>query len=211
MFKRLLYQIPAWLQWFYRGVMWRGEAATPIVYITFDDGPIPEVTPRILDILREKNVHATFFLVGDNVAKYPHLYQRILTSGHRVGNHTFHHIKGWRTGTDAYLADVEHCNKVLGYGAGKPPLFRPPYGRIRTSQKVRLLRRGYKLVLWDVLTHDYNKSYTPELMLDIVKRYTRPGSIIVFHDSLKSGDRMLATLPKVIDYLRAQGYIFDTL
>ena len=196
------------MQCLYRGVMWRKADDRKVVCLTFDDGPIPEVTPHILAILREKNVKATFFLVGDNVQKYPDLYRAILADGHRVGNHTFHHIKGWRTSIRTYLDDVEQCRRVLGVGAGEDLLMRPPYGRIRTSQKLALLRRGYKLVLWDVLTHDYNKNYSVEQMLDVVKRYTRNGSVIVFHDSLKSGERMLQALPLVIEYLQAEGYDF---
>ena len=196
------------MQCLYRGVMWRKADDRKVVCLTFDDGPIPEVTPHILAILREKNVKATFFLVGDNVQKYPDLYRAILADGHRVGNHTFHHIKGWHTSIRTYLDDVEQCRRVLGVSAGEDLLMRPPYGRIRTSQKLALLRRGYKLVLWDVLTHDYNKNYSVEQMLDVVKRYTRNGSVIVFHDSLKSGERMLQALPLVIEYLQAEGYDF---
>ena len=199
------------MQRLYRGVTWRKADDRKVVCLTFDDGPIPQVTPLILNILREKNVHATFFLVGENVERYPELYRHILADGHRVGNHTYHHLKGFRTSCRRYLSDVEHCNAVLGDGIGATPLLRPPYGRIRTSQKIALIRSGYRLVLWDVLTHDYNKRYTSERMFDIVKRYTRPGSVIVFHDSLKSGERMLQALPRVIDYLLAEGYSFETL
>ena len=148
MLSRLLYQFPVWMQRLYRGVTWRKADDRKVVCLTFDDGPIPQVTPLILNILREKNVHATFFLVGENVERYPELYRHILADGHRVGNHTYHHLKGFRTSCRGYLSDVEHCNAVLGDGIGATPLLRPPYGRIRTSQKIALIRSGYRAHRW---------------------------------------------------------------
>ncbi len=195
----LLYQIPTCLQRLIRGAVWRVES--PFVYLTFDDGPIPEMTERILAVLREKQVPATFFLVGDNVRKYPYLLEAILKEGHRVGNHTYHHLPGLKTSLAEYLRDVSACDELV-----KSRLFRPPYGRMRVSQKRELRNAGYTIVLWDVLTHDYNAHYGADDLLEIVKKYTRPGSIVVFHDSLKSGDRMLEALPKAIDWWKEQGY-----
>lgn len=214
----------------------QGAQGAP-VYLTFDDGPIPEVTPRILEILREKQVKATFFCVGDNVRKYPHLLEAILADGHSVGNHTFHHLPGLQTRTADYLRDVAEAEQLIasylpsasfpagedtaaekspcpfrGKGQGKgAPLFRPPYGRMRPSQKRELLRRGYTIVLWDVLTHDYNPRYSSARLVEIVRRYTRPGSVVVFHDSLKSGERMLAALPEAIDFWLSEGYTLRPL
>ena len=209
---RPLYQLPRWLQRLYPGATWRRDAA---VYLTFDDGPIPEVTPRILEILRQKQAKATFFVVGDNISKHPGLLEQIVADGHRVGNHTFHHLSGWRTPTERYFLDVSLCE---GRITDDDPfvdldrrLFRPPYGKMRPSQYKALRQAGYEVVLWDVLTHDYNKRYTAEDMLDVVKRYTRPGSIVVFHDSLRSGERMLEALPRAIDWWREQGYELKTL
>ena len=205
---RPLYQFPARVQRWYRHVLWRCNVAQRAVYLTFDDGPIPEMTPKILAILREKQVKATFFCVGDNARKYPELLRMILADGHRVGNHTFHHLPGLKTSLSAYLRDVSDCDALLRQAGAQmdKPLFRPPYGRMKPSQKRELLNAGYTIVLWDVLTHDYNQAYAPDKMLEVIRRYTRNGSIVVFHDSLKSSERMLEVLPKAIDFWRQEGY-----
>ena len=178
-----------------------------MVYLTFDDGPIPEVTPKLLDVLEQEKVHATFFMVADNVTKYPQIYHRVVANGHRVGNHTFHHIKGTRYKLADYIADVKKADVILG----GTKLFRPPYGRVLPKQLIALRSQGYKIILWDVLTHDYEKSHTAEDLVRIVKRYVRNGSIITFHDSIKSNERMLAAIPMVIRELRNEGYTFETL
>ncbi|MBQ7530858.1 MAG: polysaccharide deacetylase family protein [Paludibacteraceae bacterium] len=215
----LLYQFPTWMQRLYRGVTWR-HRDTGAAYLTFDDGPIPDITPAILDILAKYGVKATFFVVGDNIQKYPHIYARMLSEGHRVGNHTMHHIKGTKFNLDDYMRDVDECRQIIDEhtsptlmreGQGGKPLFRPPYGRMKYSQKRATLNRGYEIILWDVLTHDYNPRYTPEKMLRVVKRYTRSGSIINFHDSVKSGARTIEVLPQVIEWLQAEGYKIEVL
>lgn len=203
---RLLYQFPTWLQRLYRGVVWRMDPSSKVVYLTFDDGPIPECTPQILDILAQYGVKATFFMVGENVERYPELLARVRREGHAVGNHTYHHLKGFKTCTHAYLQDVQQANAIL-----QTHLFRPPHGRMKYSQKKALRLAGQTIYLWDVLTHDYNPCYSVEKMLSVVKRYTRNGSIIVMHDSLKSKDRMLKVLPLVIQWLHAEGYKCETL
>ena len=203
---RLLYQFPTWLQRLYRGVVWRMNPSSKVVYLTFDDGPIPECTPQVLEILAQYGVKATFFMVADNAQQHPELLQRILQDGHAVGNHTFHHMRGCRNNLDAYLADVEDANQLL-----QTQLFRPPHGRMRIAQKKELLRKGYQIYLWDVLTHDYNPCYSTEKMLAIIQKYTRNGSIIVLHDSIKSMDRMLPLLPLAIEWLKENGYTFATL
>ena len=203
----LLYQIPTWLQRLYRGVVWRmEEPSSKVVYLTFDDGPIPECTPQVLDILSQYGVKATFFMVGENAERYPELLNRVRQEGHEVGNHTYHHLKGYQTSTATYLRDAYKANEILDTRR-----FRPPHGRMTYSQKMRLLEDLHIIYLWDVLTHDYNPNYSVEKMLRIVKRYTRSGSIIVMHDSLKSKDRMLKLLPLVIEWLHSQGYICETL
>lgn len=214
----LLYQIPSWMQRLYRGVTWRRVTRDKCVYLTFDDGPIPDVTPAILDVLARYGVKATFFVVGDNITKYPRVYARMLAEGHRVGNHTMHHTKGSRCSLDEYLRDVDACAQVMAANSPKPlagqgssPLFRPPYGKMTGRQKRAVLDRGYEIILWDVLTHDYSKRYTPEKMLKIVKRYTRIGSIINFHDSVKSGARTIEVLPQVIEWLQSEGYRIELL
>ena len=196
-----------------------------VVYLTFDDGSIPEVTPAILDVLKQYNVKATFFVVGENIEKYAHIYARVMEEGHRVGNHTYHHVKGSKCSLDEYLREVEACEEAIriqnsGFRSqnsdvrdqkSEVRLFRPPYGKMTGRQKRAILERGYKIVLWDVLTHDYNAHYSPEKMLRIVQRYTRNGSIINFHDSVKSGARTIEVLPKVIKWLQSNGYTLATL
>ena len=197
----ILYQFPTWLQRLYRGVVWRMDTSSKVVYLTFDDGPIPECTLQVLDILAKYGVKATFFMVADNAKRYPELLARVRAEGHTIGNHTYHHIRGYQTSDVSYLADV-----LLGENILHTRLFRPPHGRMRCSQKKALLSAGYTIYLWDVLTHDYNPKYSVEKMLSVVKRYTRNGSIVVLHDSLKSRDRILQALPRMIDWLLANGY-----
>ena len=178
-----------------------------IAYLTFDDGPIPEVTPRVLDILKQYGVKATFFMVGENIDKYPDLYRRVLTEGHAIGNHTYHHVKGMKMSTTKYMEEVIKWEKAVEqHGAPSTRLFRPPYGRTWWWQRKAITQRGYQIYLWDVLTHDYSACQSPEKMMKAIQRYTRNGSIINFHDSIKSNERMLATLPKAIDYLQSHGY-----
>lgn len=203
----LLYQFPGWLQRLYRGVVWRKNTSSKVIYLTFDDGCIPEVTPRVLDLLREAGAKATFFYVGDNIRRHPELFARIVAEGHAVGNHTTRHLAGLQTPTDAYLADVEATDRLLDRVAGteRVRLFRPPYGRMRPAQK-RALLRTHTIVLWDVLTHDYSPRYTPERIMQVIRRYSRPGSVVVFHDSLKAADNMLAVLPEALRFWKEQGY-----
>lgn len=197
----LLYQFPTWLQHLYAGVTWRVEPSSKVVYLTFDDGPIPECTPQVLDILAHYQAYATFFMVADNAAHHPDLVARVRQEGHTIGNHTYHHLKGYAVATQTYLRNVQYADQVL-----HSMLFRPPYGRMRYAEKKALQRAGYRICLWDVLTHDYNDAYSPNDMLAIVKHYTRNGSIINFHDSIKTKDRLLPALPHIIQWLQSQGY-----
>ena len=205
-FRGLLYQFPTWIQCLYPGVVWRKDKTQKKVYLTFDDGPIPECTPQILDILDRYGVQATFFMVAENAARYPHILERVRNKRHSVGNHTYHHIKGYKHSTQTYLQDIADAEHVL-----QTSLFRPPHGRMTAQQKKALLEQEYTICLWDVLTHDYNPRYTVEHMMKVIKRYTRNGSIITCHDSLKSKDRILMLLPQMIEYLQEQGYEFATL
>lgn len=202
----LLYQIPTCLQRLYKGVVWRMNPSSKVVYLTFDDGPIPQCTPQVLDLLAHYGVKATFFMVADNALRYPHLFERVRQEGHTIGNHTFHHLRGYQTTLANYLADTKQAADIL-----QTALFRPPHGRMSKAQKAALLQQGYTIYLWDVLTHDYNPRYSVQKICSIVQQYTRNGSIIVFHDSLKSSDRLLHALPLVIEWLLAQGYDIQPL
>ena len=191
-----------YLRWLYPRALWRMDRHERAVYLTFDDGPIPEATPFILDVLKEHGVKATFFMVGDNVRKFPDLYQRVLDEGHQVGNHTHTHISGLRRSLHEYSYNVEKANAYI-----KSNLFRPPHGWMRIPQYA-LLRRKYKVVMWDLVTRDYSKWMTAENVISNVKRYARNGSIITFHDSLKSIDKLRTALPESIKWLKEQGYEF---
>lgn len=201
----LKYQIPTWMQRCYRGVTWRRKTTQKVIYITFDDGCVPEVTPKVLKVLNEKGVKATFFCVGDNVRKYPNLFEQIKSEGHRVGNHTYNHLKGIKTPLKTYLDNVHLANMLI-----ESNLFRPPYGKM-TNQQKKLLAKDYEIVLWDVLTNDYDPRVTLEELIYQTQKHTRNGSVIVFHDSIKAAERMLPALPKLIDLWKEQGYAFETL
>ena len=175
------------------------------VYLTFDDGPMPIITPWVLDQLERRGIRATFFMVGDNVYKYPHIYEKVVESGHEVGNHTYHHLQGLSTSTDNYLEDTLEAHALIG-----SRLFRPPHGHMGPLQN-RAVSARFRTIMWDVVTRDYSTLMTPEQVLANVKRYTRDGSIIVFHDSIKAWDKLSYALPKALDWLLEQGYTFATI
>ncbi len=198
----IIEQPAIWLRWLYPRATWRMDRNEKAVYLTFDDGPIPEATPFILDTLSQYGVKATFFMVGDNVRKYPELYNKVVAAGHRIGNHTFNHIGGFRHTITTYKANADKADQLL-----HTDLFRPPHGWMRWDQYI-WLRRKYRIVMWDLVTRDYSKWMTAEDVLNNVKRYTRNGSIITFHDSLKSIDKLHYALPEAIKWLKAEGYEF---
>lgn len=190
---------------YYSNFIWKIPTAEKIIYLTFDDGPTPEVTEWTLSILKTFNAKATFFCVGSNAAKHTNIFQQIINEGHAVGNHTHHHLNGWHTDNEAYLRNIKKCEKVV-----KSDLFRPPYGRIKKSQ-YELIKEDYKVIMWDVLSGDFDKNTSPEKCLSNVTNNTTEGSIIVFHDSLKAADNLKYTLPKVLAYFTEQGYRFERL
>jgi peptidoglycan-N-acetylglucosamine deacetylase len=202
---RALVRPPALLRNIYRGALWRMDRDEKIIYLTFDDGPVPGVTPAALSVLKEHDVRATFFCVGDNVRKHPEIFQQLLAEGHAVGNHTFHHTDGWNTATRPYLREVQQCAEVV-----RSNLFRPPYGRMRPPQ-LKAIRRKYTVVLWDVLTYDFDRERSGEECLELALDYARPGSIVVFHDSEKAKERMLYALPRFIEAMKREGFAFGTL
>jgi len=172
------------------------------IWLTFDDGPESEITPQVLDILKERSVGATFFCVGANAAAHPGLMERIVADGHLPGNHTWHHLHGWKTPPAAYAEDVTRCDSLFYTG-----IFRPPHGKFTPSQYY-LLRERYRFILWSVLTYDFSRRITPEKCLDIALTYTTSGSVVVFHDSLKAAGNMLYALPRFLDHFLEQGYSF---
>ena len=201
----IIEQLPVFFRGVYRKVTWRKDNRLKNIYLTFDDGPIPEVTPWVLDILDKYGIKATFFCVGENVWRYPEIYQEILRRGHRTGNHTYNHLRGFFTSSKRYLENVEKAASYV-----KSDLFRPPHGELRSYQYLRL-QKNYQIIQWDVITRDYNPDLTGEQVLSIVKKYARNGSIVVFHDSLKSERNMRYAMPKAIEYLLANGYSFEKL
>lgn len=200
----IIEQPAIWLRWLYPRATWRMDKNDRSVYLTFDDGPIPESTPFILKTLAQFGIHATFFMVGDNVRKYPDLYRQVVEAGHRIGNHTYNHMGGFKHTIHTYSANAQKANELL-----HTDLFRPPHGWMRLDQYFWLGRK-YRIVMWDLVTRDYSKWLTAEDVLNNVKRYARNGSIITFHDSLKSIDKLYTALPQAIQWLKEQGYEFKT-
>jgi peptidoglycan/xylan/chitin deacetylase (PgdA/CDA1 family) len=198
-------QVPDLLRPLLGKLTWRRDPSSEVIYITFDDGPVPEVTPLVLDLLDKYNIKATFFCVGDNVRKHPEVYAEVVGRGHKTGNHTFNHIKGFSFSEDEYVANVEKAAEYID-----SELFRPPYGRIKRSQ-IKRLQSKYEIIMWDLITYDYDRKLSKESILRSVKHYSRNGSIIVFHDSIKAKDNMLAVLPMAIEYWNSQGYTYGVL
>lgn len=218
-FSNLLVRPPYLLRKLFPQALWRMDKTQKKIYLTFDDGPVPDITPWVLDILKQYQVKATFFCVGENVQKHSEIYQRILNEKHSIGNHTFHHLKGWNTNTKEYIQNIELCNNALmEHNPNHPsletssvkPLFRPPYGRIRKSQ-LSIIKSQLSIIMWDVLSGDYNKSITAEKCLKNTKDAVRNGSIIVFHDSIKAQKKLEYALPRFIEYAKEEGFEFASL
>ncbi len=218
----MIYRAPFFLPWLYPKLAWRIPTEKKELYLTFDDGPVPGPTDFVLDVLGKHSIKATFFCIGDNVHKHPDVFKRVLDQGHAIGNHTFNHVKGWNTPLEKYIENVKQCEAEFRasipvrtdiHPGGPEPraskLFRPPYGRITHSQIKAL--SDYKIVMWDVLTRDYDKTKSPEAVLKKSIRVTRPGSIVVFHDSMKAERNMKYTLPRYIDHFLNLDYNFNTL
>lgn len=187
------------------------------IYLTFDDGPTPEITEWILQELNRYNAKATFFCIGKNIEKYPELFDKLISEGHAIGNHTFNHLNGWKTSTIEYLENSIQWSVVSGQSPNcklkteNCQLFRPPYGKIKTSQYEQLLHLGYKIIMWDVLSADFDKTISPEKCLENVMKNVQSGSIIVFHDSVKAFPNLEYTLPKTLKFLKEKGFEFDVI
>lgn len=198
-----LVKTPWWLRLFYSGYTWRMPSTTKTIYLTFDDGPHETATSFVLDTLAKYQAKASFFCIGKNVRLHPDIYQRILAEGHAVGNHTEHHLNGWNTPNNEYLANIQQAEEVI-----QSNLFRPPYGRIKRSQAKAMDK---KIIMWDVLSGDFDPLLTPEGCLAYVIKHTEAGSIVVFHDSAKAFSKMQYALPKMLDYFTKQGFQFKAL
>jgi peptidoglycan/xylan/chitin deacetylase (PgdA/CDA1 family) len=197
---------PFFIRWMSPRWLWcKIPVAEKVIFITFDDGPIPEATPEVLDILGSYNALATFFMVGENVVRNPEILQRVKQEGHAIGNHTFHHLNGWHTSPGAYLHDVRRCNEHVDSN-----LFRPPYARFTPSQYL-LLRNDFRFVLWSVLTYDFHRGTTPEQCLDISISNSGSGSVVVFHDNIKAIRNLRYALPRFIDHFMQEGYQFRAI
>jgi len=199
---------PKWVRKLYGGTVWQMPESEKKIYLTFDDGPHPEITPFVLDELAKFNAKATFFCIGKNVASFPAVYNRILGEGHGVGNHTFDHLDGWRSDNVEYKANILKAREYID-----SELFRPPYGRITWNQQKDLtsLRPSFKIIMWSVLSGDFDINISPEQCCKNVIKNTESGSVIVFHDSDKANERMRYTLPLVLKYFFEKGYFFEKL
>ena len=177
------------------------------IYLTFDDGPIPEVTEWVLDVLKEHQVWATFFCVGENIYKHPQVFERLVSENHLVGNHTYNHNNGWKTETDVYQESFFKTEKIILEKTGKvSKIFRPPYGKITPKQALMIKQQGYEIVMWDVLSADFDLNQTPEQCLDNLKKHTQKGSIVVFHDNVKSFQTLQKVLPEYLLFLKEKGF-----
>ncbi|TBO40947.1 polysaccharide deacetylase family protein [Pedobacter kyonggii] len=223
-----LIKSPLLLKWYYPSLLWNKSRTEKVIYLTFDDGPIPNVTDFVLKTLKVFNAKATFFCIGDNIVKHPEVFERVKNDGHAIGNHTFNHLKGWKTDNEIYLQNTLKCQELT-----QTNLFRPPYGRIRKSQikslksvvrspksifqnqqsdlGLKTIDSGLNIVMWDVLSGDFDTKLSPEKCYQNVIKHTENGSIIVFHDSLKAFDRLSYALPKVLAYFTEKGFTFSTL
>lgn len=198
-------RLPDFFTALFKAAVWRFDESDPVVYLTFDDGPIPEVTPWVLDLLREEDIRATFFCVGENVMKYPEVYQQILDDGHSVGNHTFNHWQGLKKDDQAYFRNIEKAADYI-----HSDLFRPPHGWLKRSQ-YHYLKDHFRIVMWDLISCDYDARITPEKVLKNVTDFVRRGSVITFHDSIKAQHNLTASLPQAIRWMKEQGYRFNAI
>jgi|ERR1051326_4020058 peptidoglycan/xylan/chitin deacetylase (PgdA/CDA1 family) len=205
---------PNWLmRRLYSSAVWRVPTDKKKIFLSFDDGPIPEITPWVLNTLKQFNAKATFFCVGENIEKHPEIFRQIISEGHSVGNHTYNHLNGWKTKTKIYLENISKFDLTINLKfqtSNIKPFFRPPYGRMKKSQS-SIINKKYSIVLWDVLSGDFDKNTSEEKCLKNVLTKTREGSIVVFHDSIKAKRNLFYTLPKFLETFSKKGFIFSQL
>jgi peptidoglycan/xylan/chitin deacetylase (PgdA/CDA1 family) len=206
-------KVPKIIKLLFFNQVWDIPNSENTIYLTFDDGPTPEITERVLEILDKHQIKATFFCIGDNVRKYPEIVQKIISQQHSVGNHTYSHLKGWKTTTKTYISNTEACEIKLHslYKIRNSKLFRPPYGKITPWQSYKLRKLGYKIIMWDVLSKDYDASISAEKCYENVIENGTSGSIIVFHDSNKAKKNLLNSLEKTIENLKSRGFKFEKI
>lgn len=207
---RYFIKTPWWVSRLFSSYVWHIPTAGKVVYLTFDDGPHPTITPWVLDQLKQYSASATFFCIGKNVVQFPEVYNRVLQDGHSIGNHTHHHLNGWKTSVNSYLADVEAASAVI-----QTNLFRPPYGKITFMQAKGLVKamktNNAKVIMWDVLSADFDKTISPEQCAKNVMQNVSSGSVVVFHDSEKAFDNLKIALPAVLRFLKEEGYSLDRI
>ena len=217
--------MPILLRWFYPRRVWAFSRRNPDVYLTFDDGPIPGVTPWVLDLLKVHDAKATFFCIGENIERHPEIYARILAEGHSVGNHSHTHLRGTATPLDTYLSDIKKCDATMlkhrqlkNHGSKDASdstlttkLFRPPYGRMTSKQAKAIRKKGYQIVMWDVLSADFDTEISEEKCLQNVLQSIEKGSVVIFHDSIKAEKNLRYALPKVLDFIISKGYALRSI
>lgn len=198
----------------YSSALWRVRTKEKKIFLTFDDGPVPEITPWVLSVLKEHKAKATFFCIGDNIEKNTDIFRQVIAEGHTIGNHTYNHLNGWKTNSKVYLENVEKCQTIIQKNSDSQSkistVFRPPYGRMKRSQ-FSSLKYNYSVVMWDVLSGDFDETISEEKCLKNVLSKTREGSIVVFHDSIKSKKNLFFALPKFLEYFSQRGYTFSAL
>ncbi len=200
------YQLPFFLPFLYPNRLWKGPTAERKISLTFDDGPVPGITDWVLEELENRSMKATFFMVGDNVRKHPALAQTVVESGHQLGNHTYHHLSGWKVSTQTYLDDVASCDAILADTVGEiPRFFRPPYGWMSPGQ-AKGLGPTKKIVMWNLLSYDFDPDLSSEILIRACTSKTTPGTIVVFHDQQKTKEQLRKVLPEYLDFLVGEGF-----
>lgn len=223
-FEVMIAKIPNFFSFLFPNFIWQIPNTENKIFLSFDDGPIPEVTEFVLEELNKYNAKATFFCIGDNIQKHPEIFAKIIKNNHSVGNHTFNHLKGWKTPLEKYIENTARCEvQILNSKTQeisnpepqtqnfKPKLFRPPYGRIKISQAKKLRKLGYKIVMWNVLSVDYSSTISPEKCIENVLKNTKTGSIIVFHDSIKAFPNLKIALPVILRELNKKAFVFEKI
>tara|TARA_Y100001972_G_scaffold129254_1_gene195745 strand:- start:1197 stop:1823 length:627 start_codon:yes stop_codon:yes gene_type:complete len=203
------HKTPGWLMKWFPSMTWQRPASEKSIYLTFDDGPIPQVTPYVLDVLTKYDAKATFFCVGDNIRKHPDVFQAVLKAGQSVGNHTYHHLNGWNTPTHKFWTDIEACKTVMEAHGAESRLFRPPHGRIRKEQRIQV-EQEYEIIMWSHLSGDFDPGLNVGQSAKSMKSAAE-GSILVFHDSIKAAYNLKKLLPEIMSYFSDQGFEFKSL